>query len=306
MKRAILAILVLAFGFTTALAFKYGDRKVTIRSGDDPLSDDCSDHLHDYGRHYDSVLRDEESRSLPNQPLNFNAEQNGGIFISTWDRPDFSVKLCKQVASDSDTEGRKILAETKLAINGDTVSVNSPERDGDYSLSTLLLVKAPRDAKVNMKVQNGGISVRRFTGTAEAKAINGGISLKESRGKLTARAENGGISIKDCAGDVTADVENGGLSITLPQHWDGRGLDAHTENGGLVVGIPRNFDSALEISGSEHVSIICKGDVCENGRRTWDNGHRMFRLGGGTPQIKATTINGGIVIQNSERSKDMM
>src|SRR5215469_14885535 len=270
MKRAILPILVLTFGLTTALAFKYGNRNVSVRSNDDPLSDDCSDHMHDYGRHYDSVVRDEESRSLPNQPLNFYAEQNGGIHISTWDRPDFSVKLCKQVASDSDSEGRKILAETKLAVNGDTVSVNSPPSDGDYNLNTLLLVKAPRDARVNMKVQNGG------------------------------------ISIKDCAGDVTADVENGGLSITLPQHWDGKGLDAHTENGGLVVGIPRNFNSALEISGSEHVSIICKGDVCENGQRTWDNGRRMFRLGGGTPQIKATTVNGGIVIQNSERSRDMM
>src|SRR5215468_2177409 len=306
MKRAILPVLVLTFGLTTALAFKYGNRNVSVRSNDDPLSDDCSDHMHDYGRHYDSVVRDEESRSLPNQPLNFYAEQNGGIFISTWDRPDFSVKLCKQVASDSDTEGRKILAETKLAINGDTVSVNSPERDGDYSLSTLLLVKAPRDAEVTMKVRNGGISVRRFTGTAEAKAVNGGISLKESRGKLTARAENGGISIQDCGGDVVANVQNGGLSINLPQQWEGKGLDAHTQNGGLVIGIPRNFSAGLEITTSNHVSIVCKDDACENGQRTWDEGHRIFRMGSGSPQIKASTINGGVVIKNSERSKEMM
>jgi len=259
-----------------------------------------------YDRQYQSVVRDEESQSLPNRPLNLYAEQNGGIHISTWDRPDFSVKLCKQVASDSDDQGRKILAQIGLSINGDTVSVNAPDSYDDYSLGTLLLVKAPRDAQVSMKVQNGGISVRRFTGTAEARATNGGISLKESSGKLNVRAENGGISIKDCGGEVTAEVENGGLSLSLPEHWEGKGLDAHTENGGLVVNIPRNFSSGLEISGSEHVSIICRGDACENGQRTWDNGHRMFRLGGGSPQIRATTVNGGIVIQNSERSRDMM
>lgn len=302
MKRVIFGILLLAFGVFAAQAFRAGEKHASITTKDDPLSDDCNDHLQVYGRQYSSVLRDEESRILPNAPLSLIAEHNGGIHISTWDNPNFSVKLCKQAASDSNELSLKMLREIKLSVNGDTVTVSSPERDNDdYSLGTLLLVKAPRNAQVRMKVENGGISVRRFTGTAEAKAVNGGISLRESSGKLTVRAENGGISIKDCGGDVTADVENGGLSLSLPEHWEGKGLEAHTENGGLVVGIPRNFSSGLEVSGSEYVSIICKGDVCENGQRTWDSGHRMFRLGGGSPQIRATTVNGGIVIQNSER-----
>ena len=301
MKRAIFCGLVLALGVLAVRAFSPGDKSISIRTNDDPLSDDCSDHLQMSGSRYSSVLRDEEARTLPNQPLNLIADHNGGIQISTWDNPNFSVKLCKQVASDSNDQGRRILQETKLSISGNTVSVSSPQSDEDYSLGTLLLVRAPRDANVNMSVKNGGISVRRFVGTADAKAKNGGISLRDSSGKLTVRAENGGISIKDCGGDVTADVQNGGLSLSLPEHWDGKGLEAHTENGGLVVGIPRNFNSGLEVSGSEYVSIICKGDVCENGQRTWDNGHRMFRLGGGTPQIRATTVNGGIVIQSSER-----
>lgn len=306
MKQVILGCLVLTLGLglRASLTYRHWNKGVSVRTNDDSLSDDCSAHLQVYGREYQSVVRDEESRSLPNRPLNLFAEQNGGIHISTWDRPDFSVKLCKQVASDSDDQGRKILAQTRLSVNGDTVSVDAPHRDDDYNLSTLLLVKAPRDAQVSMKVENGGISVRRFTGTAEARATNGGISLKESQGKLNVRAENGGISIKDCGGDVTAEVENGGLSISLADHWDGKGLEAHTENGGLVINIPRNFSSGLEISGSEHVSIICKGDACENGQRTWDNGHRMFRLGSGNPQIKATTVNGGIVIENRDHSQD--
>ena len=305
MKTILLGLLVLTGGLFVALT-GYGNHGGSYRSSVDSLSDDCSDHLQNYGQHYDSVVRGEESRTLPNQPLNFNAEQNGGIQITTWDKPDFSVKLCKQVASDSDEKSRKVLADTRLTVNGDTVSVSAPEDREDYSLGTLLLIKAPREAQVTLKVHNGGISVRRFTGTAEARAVNGGISLKESHGKLTAHAQNGGISIQDCGGDVVAEVQNGGLSINLPEQWEGKGLDAHTHNGGLVIGIPRNFASGLEITTSNHVSIVCKDDACENGQRTWDEGHRIFRMGSGSPQIKASTINGGVVIKNSERSKEMM
>jgi len=306
MKRAIFCFscsLLLFFGVLAAQAFRSGDKSVSIRSDNDSLSDDCKDHLQVTSRQYSSVLQDEEARMVPNRPLNLVAEQNGGIHISTWDRPEFSVKLCKQVASNSSEQAQKILQETRLSIHGDTVSVSSPDRDDDYSLGTLLLVKAPKDAQVSMRVQNGGISMRHFTGKADAKAINGGISLRDSTGKLTVRAQNGGITIKDCSGDVTADVENGGLALYLSERWDGKGLEAHTENGGMMVSVPRNFNSGLEVSGSEHVAIVCKGDVCENGQRTWDNGHRIFRMGG-TPQVKATTVNGGITIRSREHSED--
>jgi DUF4097 and DUF4098 domain-containing protein YvlB len=304
MKSMILGVLVLALSVIVVLSGARSNHSVTLASSDDAMGDDCSEHMQDYGRHYESVVREEESRSLPNQPLNINAEHNGGISISTWDRPDFSVKLCKQVSSESDAQGKRILAETRLEINGGTVSVSSPDQNEDYNLNALILVKAPRGAQVNMKVKNGGIALHRFTGTAEAKATNGGISFKQSNGKLTAHAQNGGISIQDCGGEVTADVQNGGLSIKLPQQWDGKGLEAHTQNGGLVIQIPRNFSSGLEVTASDHVSIICKGDACDQAQRTWDNGHRMLRLGNGEPQIRATTVNGGIVIEDRERSRE--
>lgn len=303
MKSFILASAVATLGLTLALSGAH-TKPAAVVYANDVQSDDCSEHLQSYGMRYSSVVRGEETRSLPNQPLDIHAEHNGGISISTWDRPDFSVKLCKQVASDSDAEGKKLLDATTLSVSGGTVTVSTPHRDDDYNLNTLLLVKAPKGAQVSMKVENGGISVRRFTGTAEARATNGGISLRQSSGKLTLRAQNGGISIQDCGGDVSAEVENGGLSISLQQQWDGKGLDAHTENGGLVIRIPHNFNSGLEVTASNYVSIICKGDACDQGQRTWDNGHRMLRLGSGAPQIRATTVNGGIVIEGRERSGD--
>ena len=304
MKSLILGFLALTVGLIVVLSGAHKQQVAMAFSSDNSVSNDCSDHLQSYNHHFQSVVRDEEVRTLSSQPLNINAEHNGGISISTWDKPEFSVKLCKQVASDNNEDGKKILSETRLTVDGGAVSVSAPERNNDYNLNTLLLIQAPIDAQVSMKVENGGISIRRFTGTAEAQAVNGGISLKHSNGKITVHAQNGGISIEDCGGDVTAEVQNGGLSIGLPDRWDGKGLDAHTQNGGLVIRFPKNFSSGLEVTASNHVSIVCKGDACEQGQRSWSNGQRMFRLGNGSPQIHAATVNGGIVIENRESTRD--
>jgi DUF4097 and DUF4098 domain-containing protein YvlB len=277
-------------------------RGSTVTMNDDSTSDDCREHLRVGGNDYRANVRDEEIKSIPNQPLTITAEQNGGIQVMTWDQPEVSLKLCKQIAVDDESEGRKLLAETRLEINGSKISIHVPE-ENHHSLGTLLLVKAPKNANLNLSVHNGGVSLSNFTGTAEAHAQNGGISFRRSTGKLTAEAQNGGISIKDCGGDVTAKVENGGLSIALTEHWEGKGLEAHTQNGGLVVSLPRTFNGGLEVIASEHTSIICKDDACNAGERTWDSGHKLFRMGGANPQVRATTENGGIVIEDRSRSR---
>ena len=274
----------------------------TVTMNDDSSSDDCREHLRVSDNDYRSNVRDEEAKTIPNQPLTITAEHNGGIQVTNWDKPEISLKLCKQIAIDDEGEGRKLLAETRLEINGANISVHAPESD-HHSLGTLLLVKAPKNATLNLNVRNGGVSLNNFTGTAEAHAQNGGISFKRSTGKLTAEAENGGISIKDCGGDVIAKVENGGLSLTLPDHWEGKGLEAHATNGGLVVSVPKTFNGGLEVAASEHTSIICKDDACNAGERTWDNGRRLFRMGGTNPQVRATTENGGIVIEERGHSR---
>lgn len=303
MRKLIVLGLVLPVCVWTAKAGEHRSwHGTSITMNDDSASDDCRDHLRVGDGDYQASVRDEESRSVANQPLTITAEHNGGIQVTNWDKPEIGLKLCKQVAANNEGEGRKLLAETRLEINGSTISVHTPE-ESDYSLGTVLLVKAPRDANLTLKVHNGGVSLNRFTGTAEAHAENGGISFKRSAGKLTAQAQNGGISIKDCGGDVNAKVENGGLSVTLAERWEGKGLEAHARNGGLVVSVPRNFNGGLEVVASEHTSIICKDDVCNAGERTWDSGHKLFRMGGANPQVRATTDNGGIVIEERGHSR---
>jgi DUF4097 and DUF4098 domain-containing protein YvlB len=302
MRKLIILGLTLPLCLTLVRAGEHRWSGSTVTMNDDSASDDCRDHLRVSDDDYRANVRDEEIKTIPNQPLIITAEQNGGIQVTTWDKPEVSLKLCKQIATDNESEGRRLLAETRLEINGSKVSIHAPE-ENHHSLGTLLLVKAPKNANLNLSVHNGGVSLTGFTGTAEAHAENGGISFRRSSGKLTAEAQNGGISIKDCGGDVTARVENGGLSIALPEHWEGKGLEAHARNGGLVVSVPKTFSGGLEVVASEHTSIICKDDVCNAGEHTWDSGHKLFRMGGANPQVRATTENGGIVIEDRSRTR---
>lgn len=301
MKKLIVLGLALPLCFGLVRAGERNARNTTITMNDDSANDNCSDHLRMSNEEFRSNLRDEEIKTISNQPLTITAEQNGGIQVSTWEKPEISLKLCKQVAANDESEARKLLVETRLEISGSKISIHTPEGDR-HSLGTLLIVKAPKDATLNLSVHNGGVSLNNFTGTAEAHAENGGISFRRSSGKLTAIAQNGGISIKDCGGEVNAKVENGGLSVVLPDRWEGKGLEAHAINGGLVVSVPKTFNGGLEVAASEHTSIICKDDICKAGERTWDNGHKLFRMGGANPQVRASTENGGIVIEERGRS----
>jgi DUF4097 and DUF4098 domain-containing protein YvlB len=295
MRRALSLLLVLPL-WAVASAGQNQSHSNTVTMNDDSASDDCAQHLRVYNDEYRASVRGEETRTVPNQPLTITAEHNGGIQVTTWDKAEISLKLCKQVAADDEATARKIVNESELQVSGGNVIVITPEYSQDHSIGTVLLVKAPKGANLDMSVHNGGISLNGFNGTAKAHAKNGGISFKRSTGTLVAEAQNGGVSIKDCSGDVNARVQNGGLSISLPEQWEGKGLEAHTQNGGLTVAVPKNLNTAVEIATSEHTSIICKDDVCNDAQRTWDNGHKMLRFGSGNPLIRATTVNGGVVV----------
>lgn len=285
------------------IADVHASRSYSFTINDDAASDDCSQHLRmsDDDR---AAVRSEESRELPNQTLTITAAHNGGIQVTNWSKPQIAVKLCKQVLAKDEAAARRALEAVKLEVGSGKIDVRTPDFDNDdISVGTLLLVKAPKGAQLDMSAYNGGIALTSFSGNAKAHTENGGISLKGSSGTLNVEAQNGGISIRDCGGEVNANVQNGGLSISLPERWEGKGLEAHTHNGGLVVAVPKNITTGVEVSGSEHTSIICKDDVCQSAQRTWDeDGRRILRFGSGAPQVHATTVNGGIIVKRREQS----
>jgi hypothetical protein len=89
----------------------------------------------------------------------------------------------------------------------------------------------------------------------------------------------------------------------LQDNWDGKGLEAHAVNGGLVLSVPKTFNGGLEVAALRETSLICKDEICDAGDRSVEGGHKVFHMGGGNPQIKATTENGGIIIQERDHHR---
>ena len=264
----------------------------------DPASTRCEDHLIMNTDDSYQTFYGEESRTLPNEPLEVTASQNGGISVTKTTANEYSIKLCKAVVVDNQSDARNLLSQISLAIGSGKVTVNGPEREDGERWSTVIMISAPANSKLDLKVGNGGISLYKTLSEVAAHAINGGISLNGVHGTVNATAVNGGISIADSGGNVTARVQNGGISLVLPHSWQGGTLDASSVNGGISVDLPKDFSSPIEIATSQHTPISCDGLVCGLAQRTWDDERRYFRLGSGTPIVKATTENGGISIHD--------
>jgi DUF4097 and DUF4098 domain-containing protein YvlB len=276
-------------------------------SNNDPNSDACEDHMNISSDEFRSQARAEEEKVVSKQPLKITASRNGGIHVKQWDRNEIGIKICKVAVARTDAEAQHMVNAISLSINGNDVRVNGPNNQGDEdgNWSSVVLVRVPAGAQLDLSAYNGGVSFRKVNVNATAHTVNGGISLNETSGKLDVQAQNGGVTVEDCNGDIKVDVQNGGVSLKLAPTWKGTGLEARTHNGGLVVEVPRDFKSALEVSGSRHTAILCQDDACSRGQRTWnDDDARILRIGAGDPVIRTSTVNGGIVVKNRTRGDD--
>jgi DUF4097 and DUF4098 domain-containing protein YvlB len=255
---------------------------------------------------YQSEARAEEEKVVPKQPLKITASRNGGIHVKQWDRNEIGIKICKAALARTDAEAQRMVNAIRLSVQGNDVNVNGPDyQDDGGNWSSVILIRVPAGAQLDLSAHNGGISFRKVNVNATARTVNGGIALNEATGKLDVEAQNGGVSVTDCNGDIKVNVQNGGVALKLASTWKGAGLEARTHNGGLSVEVPRDFRSALEVSGSRHSPIVCNGDVCDRGQRTWNNDDdRILRIGAGDPVIRTSTINGGIVVKNRTHRDD--
>jgi len=288
---------------------RHGFNSLNINQSD---SDSCDGQIHMSSDEHPYSVYAEDTKTLPNQPLTVTASRNGGIRVRNWDKPEFAIKVCKAATGDSDAQAQQLLSQISLnAVNG-VVTINGPGQDnsGDYdgpSWAASLIILAPVGATMDLSAHNGGISLVKVNANVTGHTVNGGISLSQTSGKADLEARNGGVSIKDCNGDVKATVQNGGISIKLGGDWQGGSLVASTHNGGVIVEVPKDFHSSLEIASTGHGSIRCESTACDSMQRTWnDRDDRILHLGGSPAVVRATTVNGGIVVRDRSISRDSL
>ena len=216
-----------------------------------------------------SVRRDVRSLSV-------DGSENGGVSVSGWDRDSVHVSARIQTYAGTQAEAERMLRDVRVETGG-TIRAMGPGRGmSRRGWSVSFDIYAPRRMDLDLRAHNGGVRVQEVTG------------------RMTLETENGGVAILGAGGDVRARAQNGGLHVRLTgTRWEGAGLDAATENGGVRISIPERYSARLE-TGTVNGGIKTDFPITVSGRISR---HFSLTLGSGGAPVRATTTNGGVILE---------
>jgi DUF4097 and DUF4098 domain-containing protein YvlB len=209
--------------------------------------------------------------------ITVDASPNGGIKVEGWDEDSIRIQARVQAKAKSLEKAKELISDIDIKTNNSRIRADGPtlfNSKRSWSVSYRLMV--PQESNLKLKALNGGISIHNVDGQIYAKSLNGGIDLNGLTGDVEARTTNGGISV-ELDGD----------------RWQGRGLDANTTNGGIKLTVPDNYSAELEV-GTVNGGIKIDFPITVQG---WINKRIETTLGEGGAIIKATTTNGGVVVE---------
>jgi hypothetical protein len=128
------------------------------------------------------ISRAEESFMLPRATaLEIDAASHGRIRVRGEDRADFSVQACKIAVGETAAEAASLLGQIAVSRSGARFSATGLST-GQWQV--IFLVRAPKDANLDLEARNGPISVDGVTGRIKTRAANGPVSLRGCGGEI--------------------------------------------------------------------------------------------------------------------------
>ena len=225
--------------------------------------------------------------------LKLVAGRNGGIRVTASDG-GYEVKACTASALGN-------ASDVRVRLDGNEVSATGPDKDQWVGY---FIVRAPRNASLDLAAQNGEVSVRDVSGTITARTQNGPLALKNVGGTIDGSAVNGPIAFSGGSGTVKLVATNGPIAVTLTgTDWAGGGVDAHTTNGPIALRVPRNFRSGVVAESQGRGPVSCKGDQCPAARAEFAQDEPMPRkleFGTGPAMIRVSTVNGPVAVRQTD------
>jgi DUF4097 and DUF4098 domain-containing protein YvlB len=208
--------------------------------------------------------------------LGVDAQPNGGISVTAWNRPEIRVEARIRAQAPTRAEAASLGSAIRIETRGGEVRATGPESRDRRSWSVSYEIFAPRETDLDLETVNGGVSVSGIRGDLDLSTTNGGIDLDEVAGRVRARTTNGGVDVELASG-----------------RWSGEGMDLETTNGGITLAVPANFSARL-VASTVHGGLETDFPVSVQGRI----GRRVDAvLGDGGPTVSLTTTNGGIRIR---------
>ncbi|HTM32170.1 MAG TPA: DUF4097 family beta strand repeat-containing protein [Vicinamibacterales bacterium] len=253
----------------------YANDGAAQTSADDPCRENGRSDNDDSYRHCE--VREQR---LPAGPLTVDAGRNGGIRVDGWDGNDILVRAIVQASARDEASAKQLASGVEVRAGGGHVSATGPERGGNgrewWSVSYRISV--PHRTDLDLRANNGGITIDAVAGTIRFETSNGGVRLADLGGAVTGRTSNGGLRV-----------------LLGGSQWDGEGLDVETSNGGVTLSIPEPYNAQLE---TRTVNGGFKFDypLTLTGELSPRRGISTAIGAGGAP-VRVRTTNGGLRIE---------
>jgi len=241
-------------------------------------------------------------------PLSVRLPENSSIHVIGGNGDGFAVTVCKFARRADSLEAIHVTAD------GPGIAFRGPS---SREWMAFLIVRAPRNASLDLEAKNGSIGVKDVTGRVTARTTNGPIDLEGCSGSLDANAVNGPISLERCTGTGAAravngpigfsgnrgtyklETKNGPISVALEgNRWEEGTLDGRAVNGPLNLKISDEYRSGVRVDMAGHGPVSCPSSVCRSARRQWDEDSRSLEFGDSAsdPVIHLSTENGPVSV----------
>ena len=292
MKRMV-AVVLMFVALPLLASLRHSGRNLTINTEDSEPVTRCSQISVLLGGDRLPVIEEDVNEVRGLRSLTVRPSDEGGVYVVGTDDDSYSAKACK-VAWHGSVQG------VTTSVRGNELSSNIPD---DVDAIVFFIVRAPRNASLELQSEKGPVSVYDFNGTLNAQTHNGPIELKNVAGTINADAINGPISFSGGSGTVKLDAQNGPISVKLSgQTWLNGTLDAHAHNGPLSLKLPGGYRSGVVVE-SNGGPVTCRAEQCREARRRAgedDEWPRRIELGYGTPVVKLSAMNGPVVVKQRD------
>jgi hypothetical protein len=229
-------------------------------------------------------------------PLILKLSEGAGMRIQSWDKDEYSIVVCKVAGGRTSEKAQHALDTIAVSMQGGRLSARGPEA-GNWLI--YLLVKAPKNAQMELETESGEIGLWEVSGSVRARSENGPIELTRCSQEIRATTQNGPISLSGGSGDFRLKAENGPISVDLSGGgWKGAGLEARTENGPLSLKLPGNYKTGIRVEASGNSPMSCKAAECREAHKSWEDDLRWIEFNGTPRLVKLYTVNGPVSVES--------
>lgn len=208
-------------------------------------------------------------------PLTVDARPNGSITVRGWSGTQVRVRARVDARSASLDDARALAKAVRISSGNNALRAARANGSHDgWSVSYEVLVPT----RTNLTLD----------------AVNGGVTIENVHGTMRFTTVNGPLELTGLGGDVRGKTTNGGLRIVLTgPGWEGPGFDLSTVNGGVTWQIPATYSATL-LARTTHGRITAE---LPTARKQLLPKSLTATLGKGGAQLRVSTVNGGVTVQ---------